>query len=302
MNEVNEWVHKYQPKTLDDLIIDEENLKLFKNYLDKETFLNCTLYGKQGIGKTSIARIVINTIPDCTNLFINASAENSVDTVRHKISHFTQFVGYSKTKIVVLDEVNRMSKAAQDTLRTLIEECIGDTRFILTTNYINELIEPLQSRCIPINLSPPKEEIFKRLIYILKSEKIKFTKEDGKIIMKHIISNHFPDIRSMIKHLEISCLDGEFKLANYNNKSKLDVIIADIKKSMNSINTCRQLWLDRQTDFDNDYEMLASRMYNSYSEEPEKMHIIAQYLREMPHVLDKEIQFCDMVYSLNETG
>jgi DNA polymerase III delta prime subunit len=302
MTENKEWVYKYEPKTLEDLIIDEENLKLFKNYLDKETFLNCTLYGKQGIGKTSVAKIVINTIPDCTHLFINASAENSVDTVRHKVHHFTQFVGYSQTKIVVLDEVNRMSKAAQDSLRTLIEECISDTRFILTTNYINELIEPLQSRCIPINLSPPKKEIFKRLIYILKNEGIKYTKDDGNIIMKDIIAPHYPDIRSMIKHLEISSITGEFKLANYDNKSKLDSLIADIKKKMNNINTCRQLWLDRQTDFDNDYEMLASRMYNSYSDDPEKMHIIAQYLREMPLVLDKEIQFCDMVYSLNETS
>lgn len=302
MNDVYEWVDKYKPQTLDDLIIDEENLKLFKSYLDRETFLNCTLYGKQGIGKTSIAKIVINTIPDCTNLFINASAENSVDIVRHQIKHFTQFVGYSKTKIVILDEVNRMSKAAQDSLRTLIEECIGDTRFILTTNYINELIEPLQSRCIPINISPPKKEIFKRLIFILNSENIKYTKEDAEVIMKDIVVEHYPDIRSMIKHLEVSCITGEFKLGKFDNKNKLITLIEDIKKHMGNINTCRQLWINRQTDFDNDYEMLASQMYNTYTEEPEKMHIIAQYLREMPHVLDKEIQFCDMVYSLNETS
>jgi len=298
---MDEWVYKYRPKTLDDLIIKKETRDLFKSYLDKETFLNCTLYGKQGIGKTSVAEIVINTIPDCTYLFVNASDEGGINTIRDKVTEFTQFVGYSKTKVVVLDEVNGLSNKAQDALRTLIHTSIDDTRFILTTNYISKLIDPIQSRCIPINITPPPKDIFKRLLYILKEENIKYTKEDLEVGLKEIVKENYPDIRAMIKNLEICCqIDNMFIYRKYNKKESITELIAFIKKNMSGQVKCRKQWLEKQTEFDNDYQILAGEMYNSYSKNPEKMHIIAQYLRDMPNVLDQEIQFNDMIYTLNQ--
>ncbi len=295
-----EWVDKYKPQTLEELIIDEENYNIFKAKLDEETFLNCTLYGRQGIGKTSIAKIVINTIPNCTHLFINASAENGVDVIRSKITSFTQFVGYSKTKIVVLDEVNRMSKAAQDTLRTLIEDCIDDTRFILTTNYINDLSDPLKSRCIPINITPPAKKIIARLVEILKAEDIEISKDEVKVIHENIIKPNYPDIRAMVKHLELCCMTGTFELVKYKNNDTLVALAETIKENMKNMKKCRTIWLEREAEFDKDYQFLAGVLYNTYFETPEKMHIIAQYLRDMPHVLDQEIQFNDLIHTIGE--
>jgi len=293
---MEEWVEKYRPTTIDDLILSDKDLATFKQYISKGTFPNCTFYGNQGIGKTSLAKIIINSIPEATYLFINASAENGIDVIRHKVIEFTERVGFGGMKFVILDECNRLTKDAQESLRTPIEGCIDDTRFILTTNTLDAVIDPIQSRCIPLPLNPPIKKIFSRLLEILELEGIAITPQNKKQIIEKIIQKNYPDIRIMIKHLEMCCIDGEFKLVELDD-TKVDSIVKFILDNVHDVRKCREHWIKNEVEFNKDYVELARHTFNIVQTAPQ-MEAVAEHLFRMSQVLDKEIQYTAMVIDL----
>ena len=140
------WVEKYRPDTLEGYVGNEHILQKVKIYIENEDVPHLLLYGQAGTGKTTLAKIITNQI-DCDVMYINASDENSVDAVRDKIRGFASSMGFRKWKVVILDESDYLTPNAQAALRNLMETFSKTTRFILTCNYVEKVIDPIQSRC-----------------------------------------------------------------------------------------------------------------------------------------------------------
>lgn len=140
------WVEKYRPDTLEGYVGNEHILEKVKIYIENEDVPHLLLYGVAGTGKTTLAKIITNQI-DCDLMYINASDENSVDAVRDKIRGFASSMGFRKWKVIILDESDYLTPNAQAALRNLMETFSATTRFILTCNYVEKIIDPIQSRC-----------------------------------------------------------------------------------------------------------------------------------------------------------
>ena len=152
------WVEKYRPKTLEDFICTEANKDIIASFKNKEEIPNLLFTGTPGLGKTTLAKIIVNDILGCQYLYINASDENGIDTIRTKVTSFAQTKSIDgKIKVIILDEADGLSIDAQRVLRNTMEEFARITRFILTANYKYRVIPALQSRCQSLELTPPLE-------------------------------------------------------------------------------------------------------------------------------------------------
>ncbi len=140
------WVEKYRPQTLSEYVGNEIVKETIQQYLDTNDIPHLLFYGKAGTGKTTLAKLIVNTIK-CDSMIINASDENNVDTVRTKVKNFASSVGFAGFKVIILDEFDYMTPNAQAILRNLMETFSKHCRFILTCNYIEKIIDPIQSRC-----------------------------------------------------------------------------------------------------------------------------------------------------------
>ena len=256
---------------------------------------NMTLAGHQGIGKTTTARILAKSI-DADVLYVHCGDNSGVDMVRDRVAKFCQTESLeSDGKIVILDEADSLTSAqassAQSSLRTIIEENIDNTRFILTCNYLNRIIEPIQDRCTPIKLTYSIKDVLKRVLYILKNENIKFDKETLQEFTDQIIKPLYPSIRSIINNLEFWCIDGNLKQNGVSDCTGTNDVIEHIVTNIQAGNPldARQYWIANEDKFNADYEKLASELFNAINDTYIQM-IIAESLKSMPLVLDKEIQ------------
>lgn len=203
------WVEKYRPKTLDTYISSEQLKTAFSYYVKTNDIPHLLLHGSAGGGKTTLAKIIANTIADGNYLYINASDENSVDTVRDKIKLFASTVGFGGLKIVILDEADFTTPNFQAALRNVMETYSRNTRFILTCNYVEKIIEPLHSRCQKFNILPPsKKDVAILAANILNSENVKF---DNKTLAS-VININFPDIRKTINTLQKLSITGTLEI------------------------------------------------------------------------------------------
>ena len=151
------WVEKYRPKDLSTYIGNEHLKSKVRIYLESEDVPHLLLYGKAGTGKTTLAKIITSNI-DCDYLYINASDENNVDNVRTKIKNFASSVGFKSLKVIILDEADFLTPNAQAALRNLMETFSKHTRFVLTCNYVERIIDPIQSRCQSFKVVPPSRK------------------------------------------------------------------------------------------------------------------------------------------------
>jgi replication factor C small subunit len=166
------------------------------------------LHGKAGTGKTTLAKLIVNTIK-CDHMIINASDENNVDTVRNKVKNFASSVGFAGFKVVILDEFDYMTPNAQAILRNLMETFSKHCRFILTCNYIEKIIDPIQSRCQSFAITPPtKKDVAVQVSKILDKENIKYDLKN----VADIISSYYPDIRRVLNTIQLQCSNGTLKV------------------------------------------------------------------------------------------
>jgi replication factor C small subunit len=166
-------------------------------------------------------------------MYINASDENNVETVRTKIKNYASTIGFKKWKIVILDEADYMTPNGQAALRNLMETFSKTTRFILTCNYVEKIIDPIQSRCQVFGITPPnKKEVAKRIVEILDELQVKYDNKD----LVTIINAGYPDIRRVLNSCQRQVINNELKIdamsvmqANYMTKL-LDILKSNSDK------------------------------------------------------------------------
>ena len=256
------WVEKYRPSKLDDYVGNEHLKNKVSGYIENEDVPHLLFFGKAGTGKTTLAKLIVSSI-ECDFMMINASDENNVETVRNKVKNFASSMGFKKYKIIILDEFDYMTPQAQAILRNLMETFSRHCRFILTCNYIEKIIEPIQSRCQTFQITPPtKKDVAIQMSKILKSESVEFDPKD----LVPIIDSSYPDIRKIINTCQLNSLKGKLQVDVQNlldNDYKLKVL--EVLKSnddkRNKYMKIRQTVLDsKATDFSDLYTLLYEKV------------------------------------------
>ena len=163
-------VEKYRPNQLDNYVGNENIKQVIAKYLEQNDIQNFLFYGPAGTGKTTLAKIIVNNI-NCDFIYINASDERGVDTIRDKVSGFASTASFKPLKVVILDEADFLTIQAQASLRNIIETFSRTTRFILTCNFVERIIDPLQSRCQVLKIVPPsKSDVARHVANVLDKE------------------------------------------------------------------------------------------------------------------------------------
>jgi DNA polymerase III delta prime subunit len=292
----NLWVQKYSPKSLDDLILSEENKTFFSKITEDTPHL--LLYGSAGTGKTTLAKIIVNSILKCQYLYINASDENGVDTIRNKVTSFSQTRSLDgKKKVIILDEFCGTTPEAQRILRNVMEEYASTTRFILTANYINRIIDPIQSRCLLFNIVPDIEQVAFRCLKILKQENINIESNQNLV---DYIKNNFPDIRRIINDLQKFSVTGSLKIIQNDKIRSYSKTILQFLLEKKSVIEIRKFIIQEERNFVSDYQLLLKELfdlvYESKLKEDNKkaaMLEIGEHMYRDNFVMDHEINcFC----------
>ena len=294
------WVEKYRPSNVDTYIGNEHLLEKVSIYLDSGDLPHLLLYGKAGTGKTTLAKILVKNI-ECDYLYINASDENNVDTVRTKVKNFASTIGFKDLKVIILDECDYITPNAQAALRNLMETFSKHCRFILTCNYVERIIDPIQSRCQSFQIIPPsKTEVAKHLHSILIQENIIDSPEDIKVL----VETGYPDIRRVINSAQRNVVKGRLKLDTSSiiqNDYKLKLLkILETQNKKNAFNEIRQLLADNKiTDFADLFRLLYDEV-DGYGKGhlAECILIIARYELSDSQVVDKEINAMAMIIEL----
>ena len=253
------WVEKYRPQTLNDYIGNDLLKEKVQSYLDNNDVPHLLLYGKAGTGKTTLAKIIAQTI-ECDMMVINASDENNVETVRNKVKNFASGAGFKGFKITILDEFDYMTPNAQAILRNLMETFSRHTRFILTCNYHEKIIEPILSRCQTFAVNPPsKKEVAVHVTDILTKEGIQFDIKD----VADIISSFYPDIRRIMNTCQLQSSKGVLKvdkqtILQADFKNKIVDLLASGEEKRNAYTQIRQIVGDNKV---NDFAELYTALY-----------------------------------------
>ena len=216
------WVEKYRPKTVDGYVFrDDHQRKQIATWIKDKSIPHLLLSGAAGIGKTTLAKILIHEIgiEDYDVLEINASRTNSVEDVRDKITNFVQMIPFGPFKVVLLDEADYLSPNAQAALRGVMEEYSQTSRFILTCNYPNRIIPALHSRCQGFHVERTDQtEFTARVATILVEENIEFDLDTLDLYVKVA----YPDLRKCIQLVQQNSTEGKLESPNKGDAGEAD--------------------------------------------------------------------------------
>ena len=288
------WVEKYRPTDLSTYIGNEHLKEKVERYIGSEDVPHLLLYGRAGTGKTTLAKIITKNI-DCDYLYINASDENKVDDVRNKVKTFASSIGFKSLKVIILDECDYLTPNAQAALRNLMETFSKHCRFILTCNYVERIIDPIQSRCQSYKVvQPSKKEVAQQLVHILTEENCTYELDDIALI----VNAGYPDIRRVINSAQRQVVDGNLKIDTSSviqNNYKLQLL--EMLSNGSKLNDIRKLIADNSI---SDYSELFRLLYDEVDnygngKQAECIMNIAEAQFQDVNVVDKEINFMSLI-------
>ena len=294
------WNEKYRPNDLTTFIGNEQLKQIISQYINNNDPINMLFYGPPGSGKTTLAKLIVNNI-ECDYLFLNASDERGIDTIRDKVQGFASSASFKPIKIIILDEADFLTIQAQASLRNIIETYSRTTRFILTCNYLERIIDPLQSRCQVLKITPPsKREVAQHVSIILDKEDINYELED----LVLVVNKHYPDVRKILNTCQVNTVDSILKV----DKTVLtggykDGLLKELKSpSKDSFKNIRQILADSNLD---DFEDVYRFLYDSLDEygknDLAKAMIVIDIENYMYHAnfrIDKEINVMALLASV----
>jgi len=285
------WVERYRPDTLEDYLGNEEFINSLQEWINKNDFPNLLLHGPAGTGKTTAAKLVVKNI-NCDFIYLNCSDENGIDTIRDKVKLFASGATFKPLKVVILDEADFLTINAQAALRNVIESFSLTTRFIFTCNFVERIIDPLQSRLTSFHLiTPEPKQIAKHLKGILEQEQVEFEVND----LVNIVKKAYPDIRRALNILQSSINKGKLTPKNITDNNYTDQIIAEVKSGKKqAFNSVRQIIADNNI---SDFTGIYKELHNAFST-PEATIVIEEYLFHSTTIPDKEICFMGSVAKL----
>ena len=297
MNEEFLWVEKYRPKTVADTILPADLKTTFQTFVDKGTIPNLLLTGSAGIGKTTIAKAMLDEV-GADYIIINGSDEGRlIDTLRTKIKNFASSMSLAGgRKYVILDESDYLNaETVQPALRNFMEEYSANCGFILTCNFVNKIIAPLHSRCSVVEFKTPKKDmpklagqLFKRVETILQNEGIEY---DQKVVAE-LITKHFPDNRRILNELQRYSVTGRIDsgiLVNQSDANFKSLIESLKKKEFTAV----RKWVAQNIDgepaafFRKLYESITD--YAAPQSVPQVVVTLADYQYKSAFVADQEI-------------
>ena len=299
------FVEKYRPVNIDNYVGNESIKNTVKKYINQNDIQNLLFYGPAGTGKTTLAKLIVKNI-DCDYLYINASDERGIETIRDKVAGFASTATFKSIKVVILDEADFLTIMAQASLRNVIETFSRSTRFILTCNYVERIIDPIQSRCQTLKIVPPsKEDIIEHLVKILTKENISFDSPD----VISVVNSNYPDVRKMLNIIQMSTVDGGqndlylridkdvIVSSNYMNK-----VLDELKKARPDWKSIRQIIINANV---SDFEVFYRFLYDNASKYLDgKEGMVAIYINEYSYQanfrIDKEINIMALISKLIE--
>lgn len=295
------WIEKYRSQTLEQYIGNDAVKDRIADCIAKNDIPHFIFAGSAGTGKTTLAKLIVGNI-QCDYLYLNASDENGIDTIRDKVKGFASTASFQPIKVVILDEADFLTQPAQAALRNIIEEYSAYTRFILTCNYVERLIEPLQSRCELHMLKPPtKGAVAKHLcLNVLDIENITYDIKD----VAQIINIFYPDVRSILKTLQQCSKDNKLVVDKIDDDWTKQLVQILSKREKNAWYQIRQLVADAQVDdFQTAYRYMFEHLTEfSYGNDAQLSVILDDFIWRAGVVPDKEINFAACIAKVLETN
>jgi len=298
------WVEKYRPQSIDDTILPEKMKNTFRKFVNDESVPNLLLTGGPGVGKTTIAKAMLDEM-GCDYIVKNGSLNVNIDTLRYDISTYASAVSLGGgRKYVIFDEADYLSAAnVQPALRNFIEEYSANCGFIFTCNFKNRIIAPLRSRLSEVDFTIETTErpllamqFFKRVISILENENVSY----DKAVVAKVIEKHFPDFRRVLTELQSYAASGKIDEGIFVNLKQESIDeLYNLLKSKDFTNMRK--WVAKNSDQDMNemfrriYDMMQERV--EFKTQPGFVVTLADYMYKSNFVADQEV---NMVAFLTE--
>ena len=290
------WVEKYRPNRLEDCILPDELKNTFQQFINQQNIPNLLLSGSAGVGKTTVAKAMLEEL-GADYIVVNGSLHGNIDTLRTEIMNFATTVSFSEgRKYVILDEADYLNpQSTQPALRNFMEEYSKNCGFILTCNFKNRIIDPLQSRCSIIEFNFPKKmapklagDFFTRTKEILSEQQVKYDEK----VLAQVIQTHFPDWRRVLNELQRYSVNGIIDTGILSNSSQnaFNSLITLLKEKKFSD---MRKWVAQN--IDSDPTSIMRSLYDVASEKvdpksiPQLVLLIGDYQYKSAFVADQEV-------------